>query len=150
MPKKHTITWTAVLDSKQAHFYSKGPEAKLGELNHTLTARPIRTDQPSGRGNLGRSFDRVGGGRHAIEPHTSDRTQQRQGFMHEVADYLHHAKEKGEYDRLVLVAPPKVLGILRKELSKPVRDVLALEVDKDFMHLTPQQIQAQLEQVVYI
>lgn len=138
------------MDGKSAHFYTKGPEPRLGELNYTLTARPLRTDPSQGRRELGRVRDRNGSGRHIIEPHTSDRTLERKAFMHYVAEYLDEALAKEEYNRLVVAAPPKILGFLRKALSKPVKDAIALELDKDLMQMRPQQLQEQLEKIVHI
>ena len=150
MIKKKTITWTAVIDGKNAHFYTKGPERRLGDLNHTLTAYPIRDDPSAGKRELGRVKDRIASGRHIIEPRTSDKTEQNKQFVKEVAKYLEKALEKEEYNRLVVIAPPKILGFLRKLLSQFVKDVIALELDKDFANLTPQQIQEHLEKLVYI
>ncbi|MDB2414209.1 host attachment protein [Rickettsiales bacterium] len=144
------ITWIAVIDSKHARFYTRNEDHHLGELNHTLTAKLIRTDEPTGRRELGRTYDSVGGARHIIEPHTSDRTLSRKAFMHEVADHLDKALEEKEYNRLVVAAPPKVLGFLRKALSKEVKDIIALELDKDLMELTPEQIQEHLNKIVHV
>ncbi|MCB2081681.1 MAG: host attachment protein [Rickettsiales bacterium] len=151
MRQKKTITWIAAIDGKHAHFYTKDESHRLGNLNHTLTAQPIRTDEPTGRHELGRVHDRVGGGgRHIVEPHTSDRTLERKAFMREVAKYLDKALARGEYNRLVVAAPPKILGFLREALSKPVKDVIALELDKDLMQLTPAQVQKKKKKVVYV
>jgi protein required for attachment to host cells len=148
--REKTITWVAVIDSNNAHFYGKGPELCLGDLNHTLTARPIRDDPSVGRRELGRVHDRVGDKRHIIEPHTDDKTQKDKQFTKEVATYLESALQEQKYNRLVVIAPPKILGILRKLLNQSVKDVIVLELDKELTHLTPPQIQEHLEKIVHI
>jgi len=145
-----TITWVAAIDGKRAHFYTKGEERRLGDLNHTLTARPIRIDVSGGRRDLGRVHERIGSARHIVEPRTSERVLEREAFVREVAHYLDDALAQGKYTRLIISAPPKVLGFLRKELSKRVKDVIALELDKDLMQLTPAQLQKHLEKIVYV
>ena len=40
----------------------------------------------------------------------------------------------GEFDRLVLMAGPSFLGLLRAALSKPLRASLVAEVPKDLVH----------------
>ncbi|MFT6791810.1 MAG: protein required for attachment to host cells [Cellvibrionaceae bacterium] len=85
------IKWVAVIDGKHAQFYID-EEHHLRDLKHTLTASPARTDKPSGRGELGRVYNRLGDGkRHIVEPHTSDRVQEHKMFVHTVADYLEKA-----------------------------------------------------------
>ncbi|MDB2414164.1 host attachment protein [Rickettsiales bacterium] len=150
MNKKKRITWIAVMDGKHSNFYTMMTEHHLGDLHHTLSAKPIRTDEPTGRGELGRTYDSAGGARHIIEPHTSDRTLERKQFMREVAEYLKDKLDKEEYHRLIITAPPKILGFLRKELSKTVKDVIALEIDKDLVEFHPKEIQEYLEKIIHI
>jgi protein required for attachment to host cells len=51
-------------------------------------------------------------------------------FTHTVADILYKSAHAGKFDRLVVAAPPKVLGLLRKEMHKEVADRLIGEVPK--------------------
>lgn len=48
-------------------------------------------------------------------------------FSREIGEYLDRARMRHRYDRLFLLAPPRFLGMLRKEVGKLVRD----EIDKD-------------------
>ena len=147
---RKTLTWVATVDGQHAHFYTKGEEHRLGDLNYTLTARPIRTDVPASRHALGRVYDRHGNGRHIIEPHTSDRAQGDKAFVDRVAAYLDKARANGEFTRLIISAPPGIIGLLRDTLSKEVKDTIALELDKDLMQCTPAQIQHYLEKIIYV
>ena len=45
--------------------------------------------------------------------------------------YLDRARIDHTYDQLVLVAPPRFLGALRKELHKEVEKLVADELPKD-------------------
>lgn len=149
MPKRQTITWVAAIDGEKAHFFTKGAERRLNDLNHTLTARPIRTNNETRR-VMGRVHDRIGSARHIVEPHMDDRTQEKRVFAEEVAEYLEGSLAKQKYNRLIVVAPPKLLGVLRKALNKPVKNTIVLELDKDFAHLSPEQIQEHLEKIMPI
>ena len=48
-----------------------------------------------------------------------------------IGDYLDKARTDQRYEQLVLVAPPKFLGALRKELGKEVGKLVADELPKD-------------------
>jgi len=52
-------------------------------------------------------------------------------FLRGFADKLNHAVEQGRFERLILAAPPKVLGRMRPVLSAKVADLLAAEVASD-------------------
>ena len=176
--KNKNITWTAVIDGRNAHFYTKQPEFRLKQYNYKLTAKPKNDNRDLGlvedritnykldlsysltakpineneenKSNLGRVHDRMGEGKHIMEPPTSEEDKNNESFAREVKEFLEDSLERGRYNRLIVVASPKILSLLRKMLSKPVRDSVALELDKDFTHLTPKQIQENLEKIVHI
>jgi protein required for attachment to host cells len=51
-------------------------------------------------------------------------------FARDIAEALYRKAHQGRYDRLVVVAPPKVLGELRKSFHKEVAERVIAEVDK--------------------
>lgn len=64
----------------------------------------------------GTVHDRRGGGRHGIgDGSPADDAEQR--FMKEAARRLDNAAREGQFDRLVLIAPPRALGWLRAALG---------------------------------
>jgi hypothetical protein len=58
-----------------------------------------------------------------------------------VGRYLDKARIAQRFDRLVLVAPPKFLGALRKELHKEVEKLVADELPKDLSWLKAREIE---------
>jgi protein required for attachment to host cells len=52
-------------------------------------------------------------------------------FAREIADKLYQLAHANRFQRLVIVAPPKVLGTLRQSLHKEVLDRIAAEVPKE-------------------
>lgn len=65
-------------------------------------------------------------------------------FAKDIADKLYQLAHAKRFERLILVAPPKTLGALRKTLHKEVLDRVAAEVPKDFTHAPITDIQDQL------
>jgi protein required for attachment to host cells len=104
--------------------------------------RKINADRP------GRTFDSMGGQRHAKEPHTDAHRHAQQVLAHEIAKYLDNAAGRGDFDRLVIAAPPRTLGDLRGALSAKVQATLAGDLDKDLMHLPASDLPAQFEAIV--
>lgn len=67
-------------------------------------------------------------------------------FARRVADVLGKAQQQGRMDALVIVAPPRFLGLLRKAVSKPVTEIVQAELDKDFVHFTNDDIHERLRE----
>ncbi|CAM5777044.1 host attachment protein [Labrys miyagiensis] len=82
------------------------------------------TDQP------GRAVAGVGSGRSAMEETDWHRLAEER-FAAEIADTLYRRIHAGHCDKLVVVAPPKVLGEMRKAFHKEVTARISAEVPKE-------------------
>lgn len=71
------------------------------------------------------------------------------GFAHEIALWLDHAVRDGDYDRLVMIAAPRMLGDLRKCLSERVQNRVVAEVDKDLTKMPEAELKSELAKVVW-
>lgn len=69
-------------------------------------------------------------------------------FLSELGDLLHDALSKGDFSELVIVAPPRALGELRKQLGDDVRKMVVAEIDKDLVKHPIAEIERILAQYV--
>ena len=91
-----------------------------------------RTDAP------GRTFSSVGTGRSAYEE-TDFHQLEEDRFAAETAELLKKRALNNDFESLIIVAPPRTLGELRKHYHKEVSDRLTAELDKDLTgHTVPQ------------
>jgi len=148
---KPITTWILLADGTQARIAcndgpGRGIKPVFEETLHgrNLPGREINSDRP------GRTFDSHGRGRHAMEPPTDPRENEKQHFIRGLAALLDKEAKRGRYDRLVLVAPPKALGYLRSALSDSVREKITGEIDKDLVHLPMQELPAHLGKVLAV
>jgi len=65
-------------------------------------------------------------------------------FLKEVAGKIEKLVQSHEIKAMILVAPPKALGILRPELASLPEGVLRAEVDKDLVKMTVPEIEKHL------
>lgn len=121
-----------VADERDATFFDlTKPQAPLEERGslHNESSRPDReleTDRP------GRRFGGTHGNRHAVDGERSTERHEIELFAKEVCQALDGARTRHEFDRLVLIAGPRMLGLLRDALPAPCQAVVAAEVAKDF------------------
>jgi protein required for attachment to host cells len=100
------------------------PEPRTSELG---------TDKP------GRAISSVGSARSAVDQ-TDWHDQAEQKFLAKLAARLDKAIQAGETRALIVVAPPRAIGVLRREFSQHVRQALKAEVEKDYVKLPVDQI----------
>lgn len=86
----------------------------------------------------GSAFASVGTARSSYEE-TNFHDLEEARFAADTADFLRRGALAGNYDSLVVVAPARTLGVLRKHYHKEVEQRLAGEIAKDLTgHPTPE------------
>ncbi|MGC9367944.1 MAG: host attachment protein [Paracoccaceae bacterium] len=84
----------------------------------------------------GRSQASGGEARHGFERPTGEEEHARDLFAGEVVKTAGELWSKRDYDRLVIAAPPKMLGVLRAKLAAPLDDALSGDLNKDLSHVS--------------
>ena len=142
--------WVMVTDSGRARLFIADEHvtglipAELPELSVEVHhyARDLKSDHP------GRSFSLAGGGaRHAIEPRHDYHKLEKHDFAAAVAHALNRAYASGEFNQLVLVAPPRTLGELRKMLGDSVQARMQV-IAKDLTKATVDQLWTEMASLV--
>lgn len=104
-----------------------------------LKDREIKSDGP------GSAFASNGAGRSSYEE-TDFHQQEEDRFAAETAEMLKARALRNEYDALVVVAPPRTLGELRKHYHKEVERRLVAEVPKDLVNVPVAEIEKVLQE----
>jgi protein required for attachment to host cells len=124
-----------VADQAEAIFYdTPSLQAQPKEVAHISDPLAHQHDRDFSSDRPGRSYESVGGQRHAIERENDPRQREAVLFAKRISQRLDAARRKGEYDELIVVAGPPFLGLMRKELSRPTRERVVHEIRKDLVH----------------
>ena len=131
-----------VADESKALFYdverAGATPAFVGELSDPqarLHDRDLKSDRP-GRvfdhaaqpGRRGATAHHSTGGEHEAHKHEVE------SFARTLAHALETAHQHGDFRRLVVMAGPKFLGVLRQMLPRGVTATIVAEVPKDLVH----------------
>jgi len=124
-----------VADQAEAVFYDsaslQAAPREVGRISDPaahLHNRDLVSDRP------GRSYESVGGARHAIARENDPRQLEAVRFARRIARRLDEARRKDEFEELIVVAGPPFLGLVRKQLSRPTRARVVHEIHKDLVH----------------
>ncbi|EDZ47972.1 host attachment family protein [Leisingera daeponensis] len=141
-------TWVLVADSEKALFLENTTDAQ----NPNLKVR--RKDEQENPSNREQSANRPGRFNDGPSVHRSavDDTDWHQlakeRFASDLADRLYKMAHKGQFERLVLVAAPEVLGELRKNLHKEVADRVVAEVAKNLTNHETSKIESMVKEAL--
>jgi len=145
-------------DHSEADFYDmlKADEKPkfaggVGDPLVHLHDRDMDSDRP------GRFFDHAAnptGRRGATAHHTaggerSTHKHEAVEFARRIAMLLEEGRRAGEFERLVVMAPPTFLGLLREALPQSLRSIVVAEVAKSYVHQPPSQWRAHLPDQIF-
>lgn len=137
--------WVVVASSTRCRIFTQAkhsaPLQQVDELEHPegrLRRRDLVSDRP------GRTFDSAGPGRHAMGQPVNPIEQENIRFAKTVAARIDEGRKREAFDRLVLVADPRFLGLLRHGLTPATRHRLTTEVDKNLADADPVKIREAL------
>lgn len=145
---KPHITWILIVDGERGRILqNEGPGKGLalldgGHFHNLPPARDLRSDKP------GRAFESGNAARHAYSPRMDLHRAEKLVLCKEMAKILNKASMNKKYERLVLVAPPQMLGDLRHCLEDHVKEKIIGEVTKDLTRMADHDIADHLGDVV--
>ncbi len=132
--------WVVVCDGAKALVMENAGNRKTPNLStKEIYQQPDPKTRELGTDRPGRSFRSVGTARSAMEQ-TDWHEQEEERFLARLAARLDKAVLAGETKGVIVAAPPRALGILRRELSQHVLQVLRAEIDKDLIKLPAHEI----------
>ncbi|MFA6987054.1 MAG: host attachment protein [Arenimonas sp.] len=138
-------TWILVADRARARLFTPNADGDaLDELKDFVNPEGRKPEQAYSYDRPPRTMDSMGPARHAIEPRTTSEEKVAARFAHELNDVLERGRVDHSYERLILAAPPRFLGVLQKALGKQVRSCVVAQVDKDLSTLPAREIQQTL------
>jgi protein required for attachment to host cells len=139
-------TWVLVADGEKALFLKNEGDATYPDLS---VVRKVEEENPptreQGTDRPGRYSDGPTVHRSAVED-TDWHRLAKERFADDIADRLYRLAHNGGFNEIILVAPPFVLGEIRKKLHKEVVEKVSAEVPKTLTNLPVSDIEAILQQ----
>jgi protein required for attachment to host cells len=144
--------WVLVCDAGRGRVFSVSADEPSWDLVESFRNDDVRTKASElvtdreGRGSS------LGGSAHhnALAPSSSLKEQSERRFVHEVTSFLEREALEHRFHRLLLVAPPQMLGMLKGALSAGLGKRLLKTVDKDFSELSMSDLAERLREAVRI
>ncbi len=128
---KKVKLWYVIADGGRARFVARDDKGAFRTVLSFVAAELHARSHDLGRDRPARVQESANPARHAIEPRRDLHEAAKEDFVKLVAEQLDDEHGRGQFDTLVLVAPPGVLTGLKKALSKPMAKLVASKLQKD-------------------
>jgi protein required for attachment to host cells len=128
--KKKKICYV-IADGGRARFVMRDEQGAFRTISSFVSTELHAKSSDLGRDRPARVMESASPGRSAIEPRRDLKEAAKQDFVKLVAEQIDEEHGRGQFDSLVLVAPPGVLTELRNSLSKPMTELVVDGLQKD-------------------
>jgi len=139
--------WVVVCDGAKALILKNAGDTRFPNLKtikvleqRDLPTHALHTDAP------GRTINSVSSARSAVEQ-TDWHDQSERTFLVHLAQQLDSAVTAGKAKSVIMVAPPRALGMIRPAYSPTLKGAVRAEVDKDFVKMPVHEIERHLTAV---
>lgn len=117
-----------------------------GDLTEKTQDLELPRLHASGSPGPGRVFDRFGQASHGVT-HEAPKEKSEREFLEELAKELPKIGVACTADKLVIMAPPRALGILREALPAQAQKILTATEPKDRRHATAEELRVALREL---
>ena len=124
-------TWYVIADGGRARFIEQDENGAFRTVLSFVAAELHERSHDLGRDRPSRVKESANAARHAVQPRRDLHEAAKQDFVAIVAEKIESEHGGGQFDRLVLVAPPGVLTELKQKLSKPMAELVVKDLQKD-------------------
>jgi protein required for attachment to host cells len=136
--------WVVVCDGKKALLLENVGDTKVLKLKtREVHEQSDAKTSEQGTDKPGRSINSIDSRRSAMEQ-TDWHDQGEERFLQRLASRLDAEVNAGNAKSVIMVAPPRALGVLRRAYSQNLRNVLRAEIDKDFVRMPVDEIEKHL------
>jgi len=137
--------WFVIADGGHARIVTRDPN----EVGYSLVTEFDSIDAHHLTHNIvsdrqGRVQESGYSSHHAIEPRTDPHEAEKMRFVRSVASYLNDKGAEGDYDQLVIFAPPRCLHELRESLDASAKRKVKHEAARDLTKIPLAKLSAHL------
>ena len=136
--------WGVVCDGAKALVLQNAGDAKFPNRKtlEVFEQKDLATHE-QGADKPGRAFSSAGNARSAVgQTDWHDRSEE--AFLTKLAHHLDAAVASGKAKSIIVIAPPRALGMLRPAYSHALKGALRAEIDKDFVKMPVHEIEKHL------
>jgi protein required for attachment to host cells len=132
---KKAKIWYVTADGGRARFVERDERGAFRTVSSFVSTELHAKASDLGRDRPARVMESATPGRSAIEPRRDLKDAAKQDFVKLVAEQIDVEHGRGQFDNLVLVAPPGVLTELKNHLSKAMAERVVNDVQKDLTNV---------------
>ncbi len=140
-----TTTWILVAERSRARIFTlQNRVAPLQELESLVHPQSRLKESELVSDHAGKLSDKGQPGTHAAPSATSAKEKEAELFARQLCQRLEQGRAQQQLERLVVIAAPDFLGLLRQQMGAALRALVVAELDKNLATASAEQIRSHL------
>lgn len=137
--------WVVVADGSRARIFQKNSHGLEQTMSHDMCWDSLK-NQEIASDKSGRAGIKGKPGGQSFAPRTDLHEYQKQMFAKELCNLLEEAGS--DFDEVILISPPKILGSIRANMSKKIKDKTVHEIGKDVTKLKQHELEGYMDKIL--
>jgi protein required for attachment to host cells len=140
-------TWVIAADKSRARIFQVTTGHHLEEMEDMVNPAGREADRELVTDAKGRYFGK--GERdqaHTAEPEVAPGQHETDLYIKRLAHFLDKARVEHRFEKLRVLAPPKILGLIRENIGEETRAAVKEEFPKEVVQLEPREIEEYIRQ----
>lgn len=136
--------WVVVADAARARILASAGPNDLHEIYAFTHPESRNHDGDLAEGGKGEVIESKGSSTRRTEPKSLPTEKEAERFARAIAEFLEKHRQQENFEDLVLVAEPQMLGRLRGQLNSQTANCVTRSIDKDWTQQEPKTIRERL------
>lgn len=145
-------TWVLVADAHQGRILEVDDAGLPAKVHHTIRSRSDGKahDESGDLTEVADHSKKASLHKGALRASGNPKDEAEHRFAKELVQTLERGLAENAFHHLVLVAPPKLLGILRESLGRGLAARLRASEHKDYAHLSDHELELRVRELVHL
>lgn len=143
---------TGVLAEKGLHAFDNEQRVHAGHVALRLWILVVDKEKAQLYRKAGHGLQKIGVAEFKTHHHQDGRGEHmaEKEFVSELSTWLSSAQDEQVFDRVILVASPRLLGYFREALPQTTQACITAEIPKDLTHLSHRELETALEKIAVL
>jgi protein required for attachment to host cells len=139
-----TKTWILIADAHHAQIWTRKDHQQPEKAELVEPSQQHRFRREIGSDRPGRVIASSDNRHAAVQPRADPLETEHRHFARELIKHLHDGFANHAFDRLAVIAAPKMLGLLRDGLDAQLEHALVADIAEDIVKLPPGEIRGKI------
>lgn len=135
-------TWIAIADQEQTRIYAvDNRDFNMTLVKEVLNSSSSRAESLKGKKDVGVGRSSVHSNVRSLVNENAVQRRLLKGYVTDVVDFIEKGRRENSFQKIILVAGPEMMGMIKSKLTKPTMSLVQRALTKDYTRFKECEVQ---------